>query len=72
MSDKHHEPKPVNIHSQIPSEPANNSTSTNNACISKHSRSHFFNRSATTAVDEIFITGIQVAEETGTGSELGS
>jgi hypothetical protein len=24
------------------------------------------------AVDEIFITGIQVAEETGTGSELGS
>jgi hypothetical protein len=24
------------------------------------------------AVDEIFITGIEVAEETGTGSELGS
>jgi hypothetical protein len=24
------------------------------------------------AVDEIFITGIQVAEETGAGSELGS
>jgi hypothetical protein len=24
------------------------------------------------AVDEVFITGIQVADETGTGSELGS
>jgi hypothetical protein len=31
-----------------------------------------FNCSATTAVDEIFVTGIQVAEETGAGSELRS